>query len=344
MTISETRRRTGANSLLALLLLAIAAMAPAAWAVTIKVATVSPDGSTWMKTLRKAGADVAAATDGRVKFKFYPGGVQGDDKTVLRKMRVGSLHGGVMTVGVLSQAYPDLQIYGLPLAFESAAELDYVRAAMDAELMAGLEDEGYVGFGFAEIGYAYVMSQKPVDSVESVRQLKNWVPDGDLASAKALEAFGISPIPLTIGDVLAGLQTGLIDTIAAPPVGTLTLQWHTRLSHVLDMPMLYTYGLLVVSDRQFRKVSAADQAVVREVMGSATQSVNARSRADHEQALDVLQRQGLTFHVPDAPARDTAQELADAANEALVAEGFVTREGWDRLQALRQAYATEPES
>lgn len=344
MTTFKPQRRRGMNLLLALLLLAGTALAPAAWAVTIKVATISPDGSTWMKTLRKAGADVAAATDGRVKFKFYPGGVQGDDKTVLRKMRVGSVHGGVMTVGILAQAYPDLQIYGLPLVFESSEELDYVRAEMDAELMAGLEQEGYVGFGFAEIGYAYVMSQQPVDSVESVRELKNWVPDGDLASAKALEAFGISPIPLTIGDVLAGLQTGLIDTIAAPPVGTLTLQWHTRLSHVLDMPMLYTYGLLVVSDRQFRKVSAADQAIVREVMGAATQSVNARSRADHEQALGVLQRQGLTFHAPDAPARAVAQSLADAANEALVAEGFVTREGWDRLQALRQSYAAGPES
>ena len=218
-------------------------------AVTLKIATVSPDGSTWMKTLRAAGAEVAEATDGRVKLKFYPGGVQGDDKTVLRKMRVGSLHGGVMTVGVLAQFYPDLQIYGLPMVFSSAAELDFVRSKMDNALMSGLEQAGYIGFGFAEVGYAYAMSQYQIDSVEAARARKNWVPDGDLASAKALQAFGIAPIPLAIGDVLAGLQTGLIDTIAAPPVGTLTLQWHTRLGHVLDLPLLYTYGLLVVSGK-----------------------------------------------------------------------------------------------
>ncbi|MEM1229109.1 MAG: TRAP transporter substrate-binding protein DctP [Pseudomonadota bacterium] len=328
----------------ALLMLLALLCASSSWAVTIKVATVSPDGSTWMKMLREAGDEVATRTDGRVKFKFYPGGVQGDDKTVLRKMRVGSLHGGVMTVGLLAQAYPDLQIYGLPLVFSSGAELDYVRANMDAQLMAGLEEEGYIGFGFAEIGYAYVMSQQPVDSVESVRALKNWVPDGDLASAKALEAFGISPIPLTIGDVLAGLQTGLIDTIAAPPVGTLTLQWHTRLGHVLDMPMLYTYGLLVLSERQFKKIDAADQAIVREVMGAATAAVNDRSRADHEAALEVLARQGLTFHQPSPAARADAQVLADKANEALVAEGFVTAAGWQRLQALRAAYAAGGDS
>ena len=309
-------------------------------ALTVKIATVSPDGSTWMKTLRAAGKSVEERTQGRVKLKFYPGGVQGDDKTVLRKMKVGSLHGGVMTVGVLAQYYPDLQLYGLPMVFSSAAELDYVRSRMDAGLMAGLEQAGYIGFGFAEVGNAYAMSKRQIANVDQARAGKNWVPDGDLASAKALQAFGIAPIPLTIGDVLAGLQTGLIDTIAAPPVGTLTLQWHTRLTHVMDLPLLYTYGLLAVSQRQFKKISATDQAIVREVMGAATAEVNARSRVDHEQALAVLKQQGLTFTVPSPEARAEFQRLADVANENLVAEEFVTAAAWQELQQHRAAAAS----
>ncbi|MFK7914281.1 MAG: TRAP transporter substrate-binding protein DctP [Pseudomonadales bacterium] len=313
--------------------------------LTLKIATVSPDGSTWMKTLRSAGKTVQERTEGRVKLKFFPGGVQGDDKTVLRKMKVGGLlHGGVMTVGVLAQYYPDLQIYGLPMVFSSDAELDYVRSQMDAKLMAGLEQAGYVGFGFAEVGNAYAMSQRPIATVAEARAGKNWVPDGDLASAKALQAFGIAPIPLTIGDVLAGLQTGLIDTIAAPPVGTLTLQWHTRLSHVMDLPLLYTYGLLVVTERQFKKISAADQVIVREVMGAATAQVNARSRVDHEQALAVLQQQGLTFATPTVEARAEFQRLADVANENLVAEEFVSAAAWQELQRHRAAAPVVPAS
>lgn len=347
MTIFRVKpacRASGRRWLVGLLAIACALGAGTASAVTIKIATVSPDGSTWMKMLRSAGKRVAERTDGRVKLKFYPGGVQGDDKTVLRKMKVGSLQGGVMTVGVLAQYYPDLQLYGLPMVFSSAEELDYVRARMDASLMAGLEEAGYVGFGFAEIGNAYAMSQRRISTVEEARAGKNWVPDGDLASAKALQAFGIAPIPLTIGDVLAGLQTGLIDTIAAPPVGTLTLQWHTRLEHVMDLPLLYTYGLLVVTERAFKKITPADQAVVREVMGAATAEVNQRSRVDHEQALTVLQQQGLTFTQPSAAARAEFQELADVANENLVAEQFVSAAAWAELQRHRAAAAnaTEP--
>lgn len=340
MTISRTPRAL----LITALLFGWALLGQAhARPVTLKIATVSPDGSTWMKILRSAGQEVAERTEGRVKLKFYPGGVQGDDKSVLRKMRLragASVDGGVMTVGVLAQFYPDLQLYGLPMVFASAAELDYVREQMDAQLMAGLEQAGFIGFGFAEIGNAYAMSQHPIATVAQARAGKNWVPDGDLASAKALQAFGITPIPLTIGDVLAGLQTGLIDTIAAPPVGTLTLQWHTRLQHVLDLPLLYTYGLLVVTPKKFSRIDPADQAIVREVMGAATVAVNRSSRAEHQQALAVLKQQGLQFAQPTAEALAEFQQLADAANEKLVAEGFVSAAAWEELQRHRAAAPT----
>ncbi|MEM6708007.1 MAG: TRAP transporter substrate-binding protein DctP [Pseudomonadota bacterium] len=312
-------------------------LAGPAHALTLKIATISPEGSVWMQALRTAGKRVAEETEGRVKLKFYPGGVQGDDKAVLRKMRVGSLHGGVMTVGILGQSYPDIQLYGLPLLFENNAQLDYVRGKMDAGLLAGLEDKGFVGFGIAEIGFALAMSQSPIRSVQDVQSQKFWVPDGDVGSAKALEAFGISPIPLTIGDVLGGLQTQLIDTIAAPPVGAITLQWHTRLDYVLDVPLLYTYGLLVVSKRHFDKIDEVDQTVVRDVLGAVTATVNERSRKDHDDALAVLKQQGLEFLSPPPEAMDAFRAQATRANEKLVDDGIVSRETWQAFLEHRAA-------
>ena len=282
-------------------------------AITLKIATISPEGSSWMQALRAAGKAVTEQTEGRVKFKFYPGGVMGDDKAVLRKMRVGSLQGGVMTVGILAQAYPDIQLYGLPLVFEDEAQLDYVRSRMDGYLLEGLEEAGYVGFGIAEIGFAYMMSQAEIRSV----------------------AFEITPIPLTIGDVLGGLQTSLVDTIAAPPVGALTLQWHTRLNYLLDVPVLYTYGLLVVGERYFNKLSQGDQQIVREVMAKATAEVNERSRVDHAAALEVLKQQGLEFLEPRAESMATFRAMADEANQRFVEEGLVTQPAWDLFQQYK---------
>src|SRR5690606_29314612 len=255
--------------------------------------TLSPEGSSWMELLREGAREVREQTDGRVTFKFYPGGVMGDDKAVLRKIRLGQLHGAVLTAGGMVQTYPSIQIYGLPLLFESYDAVDHVRAALDPLLRDGLEERGFVSFGFAEVGFAFAMSKNPVPSVADVQAQKVWSPDGDPGSARALESFGVSPIPLAIADVLSGLQTGLINGVAVPPVAAIALQWHNQLDYLMDMPLLYVYGLLAVAERPFERLSEEDQAVVRKVMAGVVQKVNARAREDQRSAKQALIAQGI---------------------------------------------------
>ncbi|MCZ6642269.1 MAG: TRAP transporter substrate-binding protein DctP [Gammaproteobacteria bacterium] len=300
-------------------------------AVTFKVATLSPDGSAWMKLLRSAGAEIDERSESRVSFRFYPGGIMGDDKTVLRKIRLGQLHGAVLTAGGLTQTYTDIQLYNLPMVFASLGELDYVRTHMDPLLLEGLESKGYVSFGIAEVCFAYAMSKVAVETVREARAQKVWTPSGDPGSARAVAAFGIKPIALSIADVYSGLQTGLINGVAVPPVGAIALQWHTQLDHVLDVPLLYVYGLLAVGDRQFNKLNEADQALVREVMGNAVRQVNARSRKDHERAIVALKAQGLLWHRPDEPVVREWRSYAEQAIVKLVEEGFVTRPMYESL-------------
>lgn len=307
-------------------------------AVVFKIATISPDGSVWMRSLRQAASEIEEHTDGRVTFKFYPGGVMGDDKAVMRKIRVGQLHGAVMTVGGLTQTYTDIQLYNMPMLFHSLHEVDYVRERMDPVLLAGLEKKGFVAFGFAEVGFAYAMSQAPVSSVSEVQTQKVWVPDGDEGAARTLVAFNITPIPLSIADVLGGLQTGLINGVAVPPVAAIALQWHTQLKNVLDLPLMYVYGTFAISGRQFGKISEDDQAFVRQVMGKLVRDVNERNRKDHERAVEVLQTQGLSWNVPQPDEVAEWQSYADKASVALVESGIVSEPLYDELLQHLQDY------
>ena len=147
MTITFSRRRKGLTPARAVVILLILALIPlATHAVTLKIATLAPDGTRWMQAMRSAGNAVEQQTEGRVKMRFYPGGVMGNDRSVLRKMRVGQLHGGAITAGGLAALFPDIQIYSLPFAFESFEELDYVRGRMDAEIIAGLRKKSLISF------------------------------------------------------------------------------------------------------------------------------------------------------------------------------------------------------
>ena len=204
------------KSVLALFFFACLLHLNAATAATYKIATISPDGLSWMKKLRAGVKEIESATDGRVKFKIYPGGVQGDDQTVLRKMRIGQLHGGALAAGSLTRFFPDLQIYNLPLQFQSYEEVDYIRKEMDQMIADGLAEAGIVTFAFSETGFAYLLTQEPVRTVADLKGLKAWIPDNDPIAAELIKSFDVSPIPLGITDVLAGLQTGLIDAYGTP--------------------------------------------------------------------------------------------------------------------------------
>ena len=330
--VKRTSESARATCCVALLLLLGCLSAPAGHATTFKIATISPDGSMWMKRLRAAAAEVEERTDGRVEFKFYPGGVMGDDKAVLRKIRVGQLHGAVLTAGGLNQFYPDLQLYTLPMIFRNLREVTHVRAAMDPELMRGLEKEGFVGVGIAEVGFAYAMSKAPVKTFEDIRSMKVWIPDGDSAAELTIKTFRITPIPLSIADVLGGLQTGLINSVAVPPVGAIALQWHTQLKEVFDLPLVYVYGLLTVKDRQFAKLAPGDQEIVRELMGAAVAEVDAKNRKDHERSVEVLKAQGLRWNMPTREEARRWQEMAEEASTRLVAEGLISKALFEVMQ------------
>jgi TRAP-type C4-dicarboxylate transport system substrate-binding protein len=143
---------------------------------------------------------------------------------------------------------------------------------------------------------------------------------------------------LTIADVLAGLQTGLINAVTVPPVGAVALQWHTQLDYVLDVPLLYVFGTVVLSSSSFSELSAADQETVRRLIGGALAAIDTRSRADHESALAALQQQGLKLVRPEGDEFAEWQSTADAASARMLEKGVVTQSGFDELNGYLREY------
>ncbi len=300
---------------------------------TLKIATLAPDGTVWMKIMREGAKEVKEATHGRVKIRFYPGGVMGNDKSVLRKIRVGQLQGGALTGGGLIPICPECQLYSLPFIFRSYTEADYIRERMDPLLSEVLKKKGFVSFGVSEGGFAYLMSNQPLTQVAQLKEQRVWVPEGDRVSRIVFEALSISPIPLPLTDVLTGLQTGLIDTVGISPTAAIALQWHTQVKYLTDMPLLYLYGMLVIQKRAFQRLSKQDQATVRTIMERAFRKINRQSRQDNISAQKALQRQGIQFTHPSP--KDIAQwrTIVDQAVNQMGEEGVYSPE---MLEKLRQ--------
>lgn len=268
-------------------------LAGVAGAQQIKIATLAPEGSAWMRELRAAAAEVKAGTEGRVEVKFYPGGVMGNDAVVLRKMRLGQLQGGVFTGSELSLVYPDSQLYSLPFLFRDWDEVAAVRAEVDPLLAQGFEKNGLRMLGLSGVGFAYIMGNKPLRRREDVAGIKLWVPQTDSIAIRTFELGGVSPIPLPIGDVFTALQTGMVDTVANTPNGAIALQWHGRLRSLVDLPLSYVVGYLVLDEKAWKKLSPADQQVLAQAFAAAARRMDENLRGDEAEALAALRRQGL---------------------------------------------------
>lgn len=319
---------------LCLLLLAL----QPAQAKNFKIATVAPDGTRWMEELKGAAKEIEKSTQGRVSFRFYPGGVMGNDKSVLRKMRIGQLQGGAITGGGLAEIYPDAQAYGLPLAFRSYEEVDYVRQRMDKKIINGLSDSGYISFGLGEGGFAYLMSAKPLNKINDLKQYKVWSPEGDEFSRAAFSAIGISPIPLPLTDVLTGLQTGMIDTVAASSMGAIALQWHSKVKHLNTTPLSYLFGTLIIQRKAFEELSAQDQNTVTTIMQATFVRLDKINRKDNEQALQALKQQGIQFVEPSTDEQQQWQNAVANATKAMVAKNLISKEMVQTLQGTLDEY------
>jgi TRAP-type C4-dicarboxylate transport system substrate-binding protein len=313
-----------------------------AQALTIKIATLSPDGSVWMETMRAGAKEIKQKTEGRVIFKFYPGGVMGDDKNVLRKIRFKQLQGAAVSNAGLTGIYPDIQLYNLVLKFKSLEQVDFVRQHMDKQLMAGLENKGFVSFGFAEMGLAYIMSTSAVKSIADLRGQKVWAPSNNNIAIQAFKACSVSPIPLALRDVLMGLQTGMINTIAGTPTGALALQWHTKIKYVTDLPLSYIFGVFIIDQKAFKKISDVDQKIVRAVMEQVALKIDRQSRQDNINAIKALQSQGIEILQVDEVSALELKNVMEVENKKIIEKSGLSTELVKQLDGYLKQYDAQP--
>lgn len=312
-----------------------------AGAVELKIATLAPERSGWVQDMRKSAKEIKERTEGRVVVKLYVGGSQGNDKQVLRAIRTKRLHGGAFTPTSLQDKYADVNIYGLPFLFESASEVDYVRGHLDQKLIRGLEEAGFISFGFTNGGFALLMSNEPVRGLDDLKGKRVWVPEGDRISYSAMDALNLSPVTLPITDVLTGLQTGLIDIVMFPPIGTLALQWHTKVKYVTEMPILFSMGLMAIDAKAFGRLSEGDQEIVHDVMANMYAEFSRVNREDNQNAKEALIKSGVQSVMPADGEIERIRKIMEKTNRQLGEQGLFSMELYDELVGHIEDYRNQ---
>ena len=276
----------------ALRVLALGFMAGPVLAGTLKISTLYPPGSAPVRSLTELSAELESATRGALTLKVYPGGVMGDDATVMRKLRIGQLQGALVSSSTLEALDVDIRDLSQPFQFDNLGEVHQARETFDTTMRERLAQRGWYGFGPLDGGFSYVMSQQPVADLAGLRASKLWLPNTD-AIRELSQQIRVDYQVLGIADVLPALETGALDTLVAPPSAALTLNWHSRVGYMTDQPVVYTWGMLILPERSLARLTTEQQAAAHRVLTRWASQLDAHMR-DSNHAADQALRQQLT--------------------------------------------------
>jgi TRAP-type C4-dicarboxylate transport system substrate-binding protein len=286
---------------------------------TLKFATLATDGSTWMNVFKEYDAAIRKESGGRLGFKIYAGGVQGEDKDVMRKIRLGQIHSAGITGVGAGEISSKLRILDAPFLFQSYDEVDHFHAAMDAELDQEVLRNDFVLLGWAEVGFVYVFTNTPVRGVADMKGVKMWMWEGDQIAEAAFRALGIKPIPMSVVDVLTSLQTGLINGAYTSPLAALVLQWNTRVKYMMGTPLADASGAVVIAKKKYDALPADLQEILmrngKKYMAELTQ----KSREENAASIQTLKKNGIQWiEVTDKKTVQEFQVTGKTARQSLV--------------------------
>ncbi|MCP5463506.1 MAG: TRAP transporter substrate-binding protein DctP [Deltaproteobacteria bacterium] len=299
-------------------LVALSLFGLSAQAAELKVATLAPEGTTLYKGLNETAKQISTQTKGRVTLKIFAGGVQGDEKDVVRKMRYGQLDGAALTGVGMGLIDPQIRVLELPFLFENAQQVDKVYGQLFDYFSKAFNQKDFELLGWAEVGFVKIFANQPIKNKKDLKGMKMWMWEGDPLAEAMYQAMGVTPVPLAITDVLTSLQTNLIDAAYAPELGAIAFQWHTKTKFMTDVNLVNGTGGILFSKKGWSKVSAGDQKIIRNIIGQQAQQLVANTRRDNDLSKQAIQAAGLKIVQLDPKALDELKTIGKEVRENLV--------------------------
>jgi TRAP-type C4-dicarboxylate transport system substrate-binding protein len=252
-------------------------------------------------------------------------------------MKIGQIQSAALTSGGLSAIFKEIDVLQAPFLFQTYDEVDATMRKMDPFFRKGFEDNGYILPGWSEAGFIYLMSTVPIASVADLQKAKVWIWEESPMSKSIFDEAAVKAIPLSIPDVMVGLQTGLVDVVYAPPTGAITLQWFTKVKYLTDVPLVYLIGGIVVKKDAFKQISSSHQNFILESFQSHLEQLKTVTRDENREAIKVMTKQGVKLVTPSKDQIDEFKRLSNKAMGHIGGQSF-SKKVLDEVISILEGY------
>ena len=307
------------------------------WAkkIVVKMATLAPEGTEWHGLLVELGQQWKVVTDGDVRLRIYPGGVVGDERDMIRKMRIGQIHGAAISNEGMTEINPYFTTFYMPMMYQSYDEVDFVRDRLSNELLNKTEENGFKILTMVDVGWAYWFSTEPIYTPDDLKNNKIFIWAGDYKSAQLYEKHGYQPVPLAMTDVLSGLQTGLITSLGFNPLYALAQQLFGIADNMLDMKWGNLTAAIIIDLKTWNKIKPEYQESMLSVAKSIGDGFQQKNRYDSDKSVEVMKKYGLKVNTPTPEQVKIWDELINSMAPD-IRGSLIEENAFDRLMEIKK--------
>ena len=323
--------------LLLILLLSFSCLC--AQALTLKIATVAPVGSPWAESLRRLSADWIRISDGQVRLKIYAGGIAGEEEDMIRKMRIGQLDGAALTQLGWGLLDPGILALSTPFLIQEEGELERVMERSRKYFEERLENEGYNMFAFSKAGWVHFFGRQPLIVPEDLMRMKLGVPAGSAEFVDTWRKIGFNAFSLPFGDILVGLQTGMIDAFYAPPLVAATFQWFGPARHMTALPVAPVVGAVIIRSQSLDRIPEELRGELLATFDELARQLNTEMGNLTVDALSAMEQQGLQIHQVPAEAAERWRGIVGESIHVVLGR-IIPRESYELIADLVSRYHT----
>jgi TRAP-type C4-dicarboxylate transport system substrate-binding protein len=321
----------------AALLLVLACAATPLPALTVKIATLAPEGSPWVEALHRVAAVWDEASGGQVQLRVYAGGVAGDEPDMLRLLRIGQLQGAAFTQLGLGLLEPDVLAVSTPFLVRDEGELDHLLQALKPDYERLFLRRGFRLVALAKGGWVYFFAREPVASPSDLRKLKLAVPAGDEEFVDTWRRLGFNAFSLSINDLLTGLQSGMADACYAPLLAAAAFQWFGAAHFMTAMPVAPVFGGILLSERTVEQIPEELRASLLSAFDRLESDLNTKMKSLEADALAAMQRHGLTLVPVSAEQAAQWRQLGEEGSRQVIGKA-ISLQAYQRVLDILNAY------
>jgi TRAP-type C4-dicarboxylate transport system substrate-binding protein len=306
-------------------------------AQVIKIGSIAPDRSPWNDALKEIAREWETITNGQVKLKIYPGGIAGSENDMIRKMKVGTLGGAVLTNIGLTKIDPDAFVLNTPFIFHSEKEMAYVMERLNPLFEGQIKEKGFKTIIWTMSGWVNFFSKKQVLYPQDLKKQKLAFSTGEPEMEQAWKKSGYNIVPTELNDMMMALQSGMIEAFYLPPLIAGSGQYFPFAPHMLTMKIAPLVGGMVIVDKIWERIPDNFKPPMMAAVDRISKKLALDIQTLEKNAMDSMKKNGLIVHEPPADSLGQWKEAAEKGMDELVGKLF-SREIYEKLQLILNEY------